>query len=80
MTLWSIVTDVESANSGSGDKIVAPMFMGCHGIMPVLILLLRSGSTPSGLLLLIPLLGLLAGVETMGPHYEAFTPDLSRAD
>jgi hypothetical protein len=56
------------------------MFMGCHGIMLVLILLLRSGSTPSGLLLLIPLLGLLAGVETMGPHYEAFTPDLSRAD
>jgi hypothetical protein len=56
------------------------MFMVFRAPTPVLILFLRSGFTASGLLVLIPPLGLLAGVETMGPHYEAFTPDLSRAD
>jgi hypothetical protein len=56
------------------------MFMVFRAPTPVLMLFLRSGFTASGLLLLIPLLGLLAGVETMGPHYEAFTPDISRAD
>jgi hypothetical protein len=59
---------------------MTPMFMVFRAPPPVLILLLRSGSTASGLLILIPMLGLLAGVETMGPHYEAFTPDLFRAD
>jgi hypothetical protein len=80
MTLWSIVVDVKSANSGSDDKIVTPMFMVCRTEMPALILFRLSSSTLSGLLLLIPLPSLIAGVETMGPHHEAFASNFSRAD
>jgi hypothetical protein len=55
------------------------MFMVFCAATDAIILLPLSGSTPSRLLIL-NLWSLIAGDETMGPHHEAYTSDLSRAD